>query len=145
MGRKRSILFIIILLSVGYFLSGASISYGGIAFLFLVYLVRGLATPIFKNYINEYTGSEVRATMLSVRRLGNRSFKPEQSLSAGRCHLFICQLIGSYSLATNALETNRNNPTLTFNFNTTLPVKQTSHKQATAHPNGNLFVLKRYC
>ncbi len=67
MGRKRSILFIVILLSAGYFLSGASISYGGIAFLFLVYLVRGLATPIFKNYINEYTGSEVRATMLSVR------------------------------------------------------------------------------
>jgi hypothetical protein len=29
--------------------------------------VRGIATPIFKNYINQYTDSEIRATMLSVR------------------------------------------------------------------------------
>ena len=66
-GRKWSILLVIILLSAGYFLSGAVISYWGLAFLFLFYLVRGIATPIFKNYINEFTGSEVRATMLSVR------------------------------------------------------------------------------
>ena len=67
LGRKWSILSVIILLSAGYFLSGLVISYYGLAFLFIFYLVRGIATPIFKNYINEYTGSEVRATMLSVR------------------------------------------------------------------------------
>ena len=67
LGRKWSILSVIILLSAGYFLSGIVISYYGLAFLFIFYLVRGIATPIFKNYINEYTGSEVRATMLSVR------------------------------------------------------------------------------
>lgn len=67
LGKRRSVLAVIILLSFGYFFSGISISYYGLGFLFLFYLVRGLATPIFKNYINQYTDSEVRATMLSVR------------------------------------------------------------------------------
>ncbi len=67
MGKRRSILLVVLLLSAGYIFSGASVSYWGIGFLFLFYLVRGIATPIFKNYINQYTESEVRATMLSVR------------------------------------------------------------------------------
>jgi len=67
LGRKWSILMVIFLLTSGYILSGTFISYWGLGFLFLFYLVRGLATPIFKNYINEYTESGVRATMLSVR------------------------------------------------------------------------------
>lgn len=67
LGKRWSILMVILLLSVGYFLAGISISYWGLAFLFLFYLVRGIATPIFKNYINQYTESDVRATMLSVR------------------------------------------------------------------------------
>ena len=67
LGKQKSLLIIIVLIATGYFLSGAIISYWGIAFLFLFYLVRGLATPILKNYINQYTESEVRATMLSVR------------------------------------------------------------------------------
>jgi MFS family permease len=67
LGKRRSILFIIVLLSLGYFLSGVFITFWGIAFLFLFYLVRGVATPVLKNYINQYTASEIRATMLSVR------------------------------------------------------------------------------
>lgn len=67
LGKKWSILLVVLLLSAGYFLSGISISYWGLGFLFLFYFVRGIATPIFKNYINQYTESEVRATMLSVR------------------------------------------------------------------------------
>ncbi|QGY48259.1 MFS transporter [Maribellus comscasis] len=66
-GKKWSLISIIILLAIGYFFSGITVSVYGLAFLFLFYLVRGLATPILKNYINQYTESEVRATMLSVR------------------------------------------------------------------------------
>lgn len=66
-GKKRSVIFIIVLLAAGYFLSGISIVVWGIGFLFLFYLVRGVATPILKNYINLYVESDVRATMLSVR------------------------------------------------------------------------------
>lgn len=65
--RKSEILIIIFLISSGYLLSGLTVMREGLIFLFLFYLVRGLATPIFKNYINRYTQSEVRATMLSVR------------------------------------------------------------------------------
>jgi len=67
LGKRWSVLGVILLLSSGYFFTGISISYWGFGFLFLFYLVRGIATPIFKNYINQYTDSEVRATMLSVR------------------------------------------------------------------------------
>ncbi len=67
LGRKKSVLLIIALIAIGFITSGLSITYWGLAFLFFFYLSRGVATPILKNYINQYTGSEVRATMLSVR------------------------------------------------------------------------------
>lgn len=67
LGKRNSLLIIVILIATGYFLSGIWVNYWGIAFLFLFYMIRGLATPILKNYINQYTESEVRATMLSVR------------------------------------------------------------------------------
>lgn len=67
--RRKEVLFIIISLTVGYLLTGITIVREGIVFLFLFYIVRGLATPFFKNYVNQYIQSEVRATMLSVRNL----------------------------------------------------------------------------
>ena len=66
---KYEVLIIIILLSLGYIFSGLAISPGGLFFLFLFYLVRGLATPVFKNYINTYSENQMRATILSVRNL----------------------------------------------------------------------------
>lgn len=66
-GKRYTLLGIILLLAAGYFLSGIAITFWGILFLLLFYLVRGIATPVLKNYINQYTKSEVRATMLSVR------------------------------------------------------------------------------
>jgi hypothetical protein len=67
LGKTYSLYAIIALISLGYFLSGVFISIWGIVFLFLFYLVRGIATPILKNYINQYAQSETRATILSVR------------------------------------------------------------------------------
>lgn len=67
LGKKHSLLLIVLLLSAGYFLSGIAISYLGLAFLFLFYVIRGIATPVLKNYLNQHTESDVRATMLSVR------------------------------------------------------------------------------
>jgi MFS family permease len=66
-GKRYTLLVIILLLATGYFLAGITITYWGLAALFLFYFVRGIATPVLKNYINQYTDSEVRATMLSVR------------------------------------------------------------------------------
>lgn len=67
MSRKKEVFFILFLLALGYFLSGLAILREGLIFLFLFYFVRGLATVVFKNYINLYTPSEIRATILSVR------------------------------------------------------------------------------
>lgn len=66
-GKKYTLAIVIIMLAIGYFLSGIYITLWGMVFLFLFYFVRGIATPVLKNYINQYTQSEVRATMLSVR------------------------------------------------------------------------------
>jgi len=67
LGRKNTLLFIVILLSTGFILTSIEISLAGIAILFGFYMVRGLATPVLKNYINQYTDSNVRATILSIR------------------------------------------------------------------------------
>ena len=65
--RKTGSLLILAALTAGFWLSGWFITYWGMAFLFFFYLARGMATVILKNYVNEYTSSEVRATLLSVR------------------------------------------------------------------------------
>ena len=58
---------IVISITAGYLLTGFIISWWGISFLFLFYLVRGVATPMLKNHLHQYTASDVRATILSVR------------------------------------------------------------------------------
>jgi MFS family permease len=67
LGKKQTLLLIVVLLSTGFILSSLMISVAGIAILFGFYMVRGVATPVLKNYIHEYTDSNVRATILSVR------------------------------------------------------------------------------
>ena len=67
LGKSWSLFVIFILITLGYFLSGIVISYWGLTFLFMFYLMRGIATPILKNYINQFSQSEIRATILSVR------------------------------------------------------------------------------
>src|SRR6056297_730322 len=51
----------------GFMLLGFTAGLWGIAVLFGIYLVRGMATPILKDYINRNTESHIRATVLSVR------------------------------------------------------------------------------
>lgn len=67
LGKSYSLIAIIVLLTGGYLLSGLVITFWGMAFLFMFYLIRGIATPILKNYINQYAESDIRATILSVR------------------------------------------------------------------------------
>lgn len=69
LGKRNSLLFIVIFISLGFILTSLEISLVGIAILFGFYMVRGIATPVLKDYINQYTDSKVRATILSVRNL----------------------------------------------------------------------------
>jgi MFS family permease len=67
MGEKKTILFIILFITLGYIGIGIFKAYWALAFLILFYIVRGVATPVLKDYINKHTASETRATVLSIR------------------------------------------------------------------------------
>lgn len=66
-GQRYALLIIILGFALGFYLAAWEVSLWGIGLLFFFYLVRGLAHPILKDYINRYTKSEVRATILSIR------------------------------------------------------------------------------
>jgi MFS family permease len=67
LGPRRSVLFLAILLPAGYLALGMLNSLWALSILFFFYILRGIATPILKDYIHRLTSSEVRATVLSVR------------------------------------------------------------------------------
>lgn len=67
LGQLKTVLLIVIGISGCYLLAGAFQAYWAISILFIFYLVRGIATPVLKDYINKMTSSDVRATVLSVR------------------------------------------------------------------------------
>lgn len=67
LGQLKTVLLISIGISGGYLLLGAFQSYWAITFIFFFYLIRGIATPVLKDYINKMTSSDIRATVLSVR------------------------------------------------------------------------------
>ncbi len=66
-GKKTTILSIALLVAGFYIIVSLNIGYFAIIIFFLFYLVRGVATPVLKDYINKITESEIRATVLSIR------------------------------------------------------------------------------
>ncbi len=60
---------LIFLIGVLFILTGAFVSVWAIPLLFLFYGVRGIATPVFKDYIHIRISSEYRATVLSLRNM----------------------------------------------------------------------------
>jgi len=67
LGKKSTLLLIVVFIALGFIMTSIQISLAGIAILFGFYTIRGIATPVLKDYINQYTDSKVRATILSVR------------------------------------------------------------------------------
>lgn len=67
LGLTKTLLFIVIFIAAGFVFTSLEISLYGIAILFGFYMVRGIATPVLKDQINQYTDSKVRATILSIR------------------------------------------------------------------------------
>jgi MFS family permease len=70
-GTLKTIAILIPLLMV---FSGIVPNYAIIPLLVVFYLLRGVATPVLKDYINKNTGSEVRATVMSLRDMVIRIF-----------------------------------------------------------------------
>lgn len=67
LGQRNTLLLIVIFISLGFILTSLEVSIAGVAILFGFYMARGVATPVLKDYINQYTDSKVRATILSIR------------------------------------------------------------------------------
>ena len=67
LGKLGTSLLIVLGLSSGFILSGVMTSQLGIICLFYFYIIRGIATPILKDYVNRMTSSDMRATVLSLR------------------------------------------------------------------------------
>ena len=60
-------IFIILGISISIFLLSKSTAILGLILITTVYIIRGLATPVMRTYINDITPSNMRATVLSVR------------------------------------------------------------------------------
>lgn len=72
---ERTIVLIIILgIALNYIAIGFNFSFLAIAFLFVIYMIRGIATPVLLNFVNKNTPSDMRATVLSVRSFAIRIF-----------------------------------------------------------------------
>jgi MFS family permease len=65
---------IAILIPAGYLIVSRINALWGISILLIFYIVRGIATPVLKDYINRLCDSEIRATVLSVRNFVIRVF-----------------------------------------------------------------------
>ena len=67
LGMNKMNTLILLTIVSGYLTLAFNLTYFGLIILFFFYIVRGLATPILKGYINQLTFSEMRATVLSIR------------------------------------------------------------------------------
>ena len=67
LNRNKLLLFIGLGIAFCYALLGFSNTKWGVFWILMIYLIRGIATPVLRNYINEITSSEMRATVLSLR------------------------------------------------------------------------------
>jgi MFS family permease len=71
-GRKLSLISLIVLAVGGYWLLSSFQRLWSIAFIFIFYFVRGIHVPILKDYVNRLISSDIRATVLSVKNLMGR-------------------------------------------------------------------------
>ncbi|MDC0357233.1 MFS transporter [Oligoflexia bacterium] len=65
-GERRTLALLPVLIGLGYFCLSACQNIWGVAFILILYLVRGIRLPLTREYINRLTTSESRATVLSL-------------------------------------------------------------------------------
>jgi MFS family permease len=71
-GRKATLVSLIVLTVIGYCLLSIFQSIWAIGFILIFYFVRGISYPVLKDYINRMITSDIRATVLSVTSLVRR-------------------------------------------------------------------------
>ena len=65
--KNKLLIYISLSLIMSFICLGNNISVLGLIFIFSIYLIRGLVTPVLRNEINKNTSSNKRATVLSIR------------------------------------------------------------------------------
>tara|TARA_E500000331_G_C17271251_1_gene719355 strand:- start:7216 stop:8352 length:1137 start_codon:yes stop_codon:yes gene_type:complete len=66
-GGYKILIYIALVMLISFLFLGFNITLFGLIFVVLIYLLRGIVTPILRNAINENTPSNKRATVLSIR------------------------------------------------------------------------------
>ena len=66
LGIKKALLILILLLGTAYICLGSITNIQGIIFIALIYIVRGVRSPLTLNLINQQVPSAIRATVLSL-------------------------------------------------------------------------------
>jgi MFS family permease len=74
LGESGTLKIMAVLIPVLMIITGIVPAFAILPLLGCFYFLRGIATPVLKDYINKYTGSEVRATVMSLRDLNIRVF-----------------------------------------------------------------------
>jgi MFS family permease len=69
LGEKKSLFIILIFIPMGYIMLGVLQFHAAVLSLFIFYAVRGYATPVLKDLINNNCSSATRATVLSIRSM----------------------------------------------------------------------------
>lgn len=72
LGARSSLLLFVPLIVLGYFLVTHVVFLYSFVFIYLFQFVRGFSEPVFSDYVNKLTTSDIRATVLSVESLFNR-------------------------------------------------------------------------
>jgi MFS family permease len=67
LGPRQMVLALALLIPAGYLFLGMLQSIWALGIMFAFYAIRGIASPVLKDYIHRLSASEVRATVLSVR------------------------------------------------------------------------------
>lgn len=73
-GRKRTLISLVILTAICFCLLSVFQSLWSIIFIVILYFLRGISYPVLKDYINQIITSDIRATVLSVSSLVRRLF-----------------------------------------------------------------------
>ncbi len=69
LGEKHSVWLVVAFTTAGYIALAAFQSAWAILFILMFYLVRGIATPVLKDYLNKHLTADTRASVLSLRSL----------------------------------------------------------------------------
>ena len=72
LGRRKSLIALIVFPVVGYFLLSSLVFIWFGIFMLLFYITRGISNPVISDYINGLVSSDVRASILSVKNLIGR-------------------------------------------------------------------------